>query len=180
MWVWVEKPQNIPYTFIFSNSSGQYQWVLTQALSLHLGFSKRELKPQTADLFQQKQQSNHGCTACSCTHRAPGLWWEFQITCAEEALWIYIRGFWIWKGITLPFPGFGSITLFPKWRQMFIHKNLAWFFFLRHFFLPSNINFWQQINNPVSFKNLKFQGTNTFCKQRNIARAPQVVVWSTE
>lgn len=41
--------------------------------------------------------------------------------------------------------------LFPKWRQKFIYKTQL-DFFLRHFFLPSNTDFWQQTSNPASFQ----------------------------
>lgn len=44
MRIWDEKTQNIPFTFIFSSFSGQYQRALTQILSLHLDLSRRELK----------------------------------------------------------------------------------------------------------------------------------------
>lgn len=36
--------------------------------------------------------------------------------------------------------------------------KLSSIFFLRHLLLPSSTDFWQQINNPASFKNLKIPG----------------------
>lgn len=178
MWIWGGKTQNIPFTLIFSNFSGQYQWVLTEALSLHLDLSRRERNVQTAHLFQWRQQSNHGCTVCSCTHRTSvGI---SNYMCCRDTLDIHKRTPnlvgnnpllpWVWQQ-----------HAFSKIKINLRVKNFVGFFFLlfkAFLFLPSNTNFWQRVNSPSSFKNLKFQRANTFYKWRNIAWAPQVVVWN--
>lgn len=172
------KTQNVAFTFIFSNFSGQYQWALTQALSLHLDLSRRELKHPDSTFISVK------ATEWSQMHC-------MQLHTQDSRTLVGISNYMCWRdtlgkrtlnlvGNNPSLPWVWQQHTFSKIKTNLCAQNLVGlgFFFEAFLFLPSNTSFWQRVNNRASFKNLKFQRINTFCKRRNIARAPQVVVWN--